>query len=56
MSSLFNAVKAYICRIWHVSGRRDVHGGFWWGNLKEGDDLEDVDINIRIILKWILKK
>ena len=30
--------------------------GFWWGNLGEGDDLEDVSIDVRIMLKYILKR
>jgi hypothetical protein len=28
---------------------------FWWGNLKEGDHLNDLGIDGRIILKGILK-
>jgi hypothetical protein len=35
--------------------RREMHRGFWWGNLKERHDLENLD-NDAIILKWILKK
>ena len=37
-------------------GRREVHKGFWWGDLREGDNLEDLGINGRIILQWIFKK
>ena len=30
--------------------------GFWWGDLREGDHLEEQGIDGRIILKWILNK
>jgi hypothetical protein len=33
-----------------------VHTGFWWGNLREGEQSEDPCIGGRIILKWILEK
>jgi len=33
-----------------------VHAGFWWGNLRERDHLEDPDIDGRIVLKWIFRK
>jgi hypothetical protein len=43
---------------WHVArmGRSQVHTGFWWGNLRERDHLEDPSEDGRIILKWIFKK
>jgi hypothetical protein len=34
-------------------GRREVHTGFRWGNLRERGHLEDPGIDWRIILKWI---
>jgi hypothetical protein len=37
-------------------GRREAHTGFWWGNLREGDNLEDPGVDGRIILKWIFEK
>jgi hypothetical protein len=40
----------------HVWGRGEVHTGFWCGDLREGDHLEDPGIDGRIILKWIFKK
>ena len=42
----------------HVArvGIGQVHGGFWWENLKEGDHLKDRGVDVRIILKWILEK
>jgi hypothetical protein len=33
-------------------GKREIYAGFWWRNLKERDDLEDLGIDR--ILKWIL--
>jgi len=29
--------------------------GFWWGNLRERDHLEDPGIDGRIKIKWIIK-
>jgi len=42
----------------HVAGmeKRRVHTGFWWGNLRERDHLEDLDVDGRIMLIWIFKK
>jgi hypothetical protein len=33
-----------------------VHTGFWWGNLRDGDHLEDPDADERITLNWIFEK
>ena len=38
------------------TGDKKGHTGFWWGNLREKDHLEDLDIDRRIILKCIFKK
>ena len=32
------------------------YSGFWWGNLRERDHLEDPGIDGRIILRWIFRK
>jgi len=37
-------------------GRGEVHTGFWWGDLREGDNLGDLGVVGRIMLKWIFKK
>jgi hypothetical protein len=34
----------------------EVHRGFWWGNPKERDHLEEWGIDWRILLKWIFMK
>jgi hypothetical protein len=37
----------------HVAriGLGEMHTGFWWGNLRERDNLEELGIDGRIILK-----
>jgi hypothetical protein len=37
-------------------GKGEVYIGFWWGNLREGDHLEDAGVDGRIILRWIFRK
>ena len=33
-----------------------MHTGFWWGNLRERDHLEEAGVDGRIILRWIFRK
>jgi hypothetical protein len=40
----------------HVWGRGEVHTGFEWGNLREGDHLEDRGVDGRVVLKWIFER
>jgi len=35
--------------------RGEMSTEFWWGNLKERDHSEDLCIDERIIIKWMLK-
>ena len=37
-------------------GRGEVCTGFWWGNPRERDHLEDPGGDGRIILRWIFRK
>jgi hypothetical protein len=42
--------------MWQVWGTGEVHTEFCWGDLREGDHLEDPDIDGKIILKWTFNK
>ena len=37
-------------------GRREVYTGYWWGNLRERDHLENPSADGRIILRWVFRK
>jgi hypothetical protein len=39
-----------------LQARKSVQHGFWWGNLRERDHLEDPDVDGRIKLRWIFRK
>lgn len=39
-----------------VMGRREMRAIFWLENLQENDYLEDLGVDDRITLKWILGK
>ena len=34
----------------------EVHKGFWLGELRETDHLEDLGVDERILLNWVFKK
>jgi len=34
----------------------DAHTGVWWGNLREGNHLEDPGVDERVILRRIFRK
>jgi hypothetical protein len=40
----------------HIWETGEVLTGFWWGDLRERDHVEDLGVDERIILKWIFKK
>jgi len=42
--------------MWHVMQTGEVHTGFWLGDLRERDHLEDLGVDERILLKRIFKK
>jgi hypothetical protein len=42
--------------MWHVWGRREVHTGFWWGDVREGDHLGDPGVDGTIILRRVFGK
>jgi len=42
--------------MWHEWETREVRTGFWWGDLKERDYLEDLGIDGRIILRWMFRE
>ena len=37
-------------------GGGEEYTGFWWGNLKERDNLGDPGVDGRIIFRWIFRK
>jgi hypothetical protein len=36
-------------------GRGEAYTGFWWGNLRGRDHLEDPGVDVRIKLRWIFR-
>jgi hypothetical protein len=42
--------------MWHVLERGKAHTGLWWRDLREGDHLEYLGADGRLILKRIFKK
>jgi len=43
--------------MWHACGKGEMHTEFWWGDVMEGEHLEDLGVvDWEIILKWIFEK
>ena len=44
--------------VWHVArmGRGEAYTGFWWGNQRKRNHLEEPGLDGRIILRWIFRK
>jgi hypothetical protein len=42
--------------MWRVWGRGEVCAGYWWGSFRERDHWGDLDVDGRIILRWIFRK
>jgi len=40
----------------HIWGRGEVYRGFWWGNMRERNHLEDPSVDGRIALRCIFRK
>ena len=59
LPNIVNLIKSRRMRwavTWQEWGRGGVHTGFWWGDMREGDHLEDLGVDGMIILKRIFKK
>jgi len=39
-----------------MGGACSTYWGFWWGNVRKRDHLEDPGVDGRIILTWIFRK
>ena len=56
--NIIHAIKSRIIWSGHVArmGRVELYTGFWWGNLRERDHLEDPGIQESVILRWTSRK
>jgi len=39
--------------MWLVGESAEVHTEFWWGNLRERNNFEELGIDGRLISKWV---
>jgi len=42
--------------MYQVWAKGEEYTGFWWGNLRKRDHLEDQGLDARIILRWVFRK
>jgi hypothetical protein len=49
-------MKNYMDEARSAYGGGETYTGFWWGNLRVRDHLEETGVDGRIILKWIFRK
>jgi len=42
--------------VWHVWGKREVCTGFWSGNVKVRGRTQDLVVDGRSVLKWVVKQ
>jgi len=54
--SIIREIKSSNGEIWHVWKTGEVQIGFRWGDLRELVHLEDLDVDGKLILKWIFKQ
>jgi hypothetical protein len=52
LSHFIYVIRVFFC-LWETGER---HREFWSGDLRKRDHLEDLDVDGRIILKWIFNK
>jgi hypothetical protein len=42
--------------MWRVKGKGGAYTGFWWGNLREIDNLGDLGVDGWVIFRWVFSK
>ena len=43
-------------RLCGTNEEEEMHTGFWWGKVRERENLENTGVDERVIIKWILRK